>query len=522
MMTSQRTLPFLLASFSVLLLSSAAQADTPTLLWTFQGGENIVCLEPISDIDGDGLPDIVFESYDAGCTLPDHLFCIRGASAGTGEAIWGAWPPGGVSNGGGWGDNCLRVSPDITGDGIEDVLLGTAWGGRSAYVLDGTNGDNIWWIFDTYSESPPAPPTSGWVYAIDDVPDFTGDGVPEVTFCAGSYNYSVYMADGASGSIVWSYQYTAPFAEVRCVGDVDGDGFADVCAGVSDQNYRLLCLSGPGLSGNPVFHWSLPYTGTIWTLIPCPSVDADALPEVVAGCWDGIVRCHDGATGAMHWTSDDFGYIVQRIDLVGDVNGNGHPDIIVGLWDNRVVMLEGLTGATLWTQWAGTLNGGDCWAVDGTDDLNADGVPDVDTVRGTPDLNGNGTPDFVAGTQMLTSGAGGIVYAFDGPGSAAIEDAVADAVPGLHCWPNPIRSGTDDLVFRAAPRDAGQVRVELIGAEGRIVRELCARSQTAARETSGTWDARDAGGNPIAPGVYWLRATLDGESFASERLVVVR
>ena len=75
----------------------------------------------------DGGPDIVFESYDAGAPHTDHLICIRGASSGAGEVIWGTRPEGGVSSGGGYGDNCMRIAPDITGDGVQDVLLGTAW-----------------------------------------------------------------------------------------------------------------------------------------------------------------------------------------------------------------------------------------------------------------------------------------------------------------------------------------------------------------------------------------------------------
>lgn len=539
---------------AALLLGTCALAEDPVLLWIAQGGENICSMEAIQDVDGDGGPDIVFESYDAGSTLPDHLFCIRGASAGTGEVIWGAWPPGGVSNGGGWGENCLRIAPDITGDGVQDVLLGTAWGGRSAYVLDGTNGDNIWWTYDTYTDSPPSPPTSGWVYSIDDVPDLTGDGVPEVTFCAGSFNYGVYMVNGATGGVIWFYQHTGPFMEVRCVGDVNGDGHADVAAGSGDQYYVLKCFSGPGTGGfPPEVLWTLNYPGTIWSLIPVPTIDADALPEIVVACWDGRVRCHDGANGAAHWTSENFGVVIQRVVLVGDVNGNGVGDIIAGMWDNRVAMLEGSSGATIWTQLTGTLNGGDCWAVDGAGDMTGDGIPEVivgsfDTrvylmngadgailwsyptgnrlysVRGVPDLNGNGTPDFVAGTQMQ-SGVGGKVYAFDGPaGGAAVDEADASPLDGalLSLWPSPLRAGAETLSWSAAPGNAGALRLDLVGGDGRIARTLWMQSQDGHGAVRGAWDGRDAQGHSLPAGVYWLRALLDGRPLASERIVMLR
>ena len=140
--------------------SGPAPAEVAELLWSAAGVENILAMGAIEDVDGDGGPDVVFESYDAGAPAIDHVLCIRGASAGVGEVIWGARPLGGPSNSGGYGDNCLRIAPDITGDGHADVLLATAWGSRSAFVLDGTSGDTFW-SFDTYSDNPPVPAESG-------------------------------------------------------------------------------------------------------------------------------------------------------------------------------------------------------------------------------------------------------------------------------------------------------------------------------------------------------------------------
>ena len=47
-------------------------------------------------------------------------------------------------------------------------------------LLLGQSGATFW-KFDTYSQSPPTPPNSGWIYAMDSLgSDLTGDGVPEV------------------------------------------------------------------------------------------------------------------------------------------------------------------------------------------------------------------------------------------------------------------------------------------------------------------------------------------------------
>lgn len=537
-----------LAVLALTFLAPLAGAESPELIWRAAGIENVVCLEAIEDIDGDGGPDIVFESYDAGAPQTDHLICIRGASSGLGEVLWGTRPPGGPSSSGGYGDNCLRIAPDITGDGVQDVLLGTAWGGRSAYVLDGTEGDNIWWHFDTYYNSPPYPPESGWVYAIDALADFTGDGVPEVAFGCGGYNHSTYMMDGATGSVLWRHYTGAPFYDVRAIGDVNGDGADDLVATTGDSYPYLYCYSGPGQGGNPQILWSLAYPNTVMSLVPVASINADAIPDLVTACWDGHVRCHDGATGGELWMSPYLAVVVQRVALVGDVNGDEIDDLIAGLWTNKVSLVSGADGTVIWDQYVGGLNGGDTWAVDGVADTNFDGIPEVAvgsfdtkvylmdgvdgaiiwdyttgnrlyTVRGVPDLNGNGIPDVVAGTQKLSS-SGGWVYALEGqPPSANIEvGPIASGDARLRVHPNLLTLHGDHVAWSLTAPAEGTLHVRIFGPDGRLVRSLMQTRVAAGQAVHGTWQPS---GDQVSTGIFLLRAELDAVMLGGEKLVVV-
>jgi hypothetical protein len=88
-----------------------------------------------------------------------------------------------------------------------------------------------------------------------------------------------------------------------------------------------------------------------------------------------------------------------------------------------------------------------------------------------------------------------------GVGVSTVSDARRDAVV-----PNPFR--TDAAVsFRL--HHPGPVRVDVIDARGRLVRNLVAREFGAGPSTV-VWDGRDEGGNGVAPGSYYVRLTAAG------------
>src|SRR5690606_36246826 len=233
-------------------------------------------------IDGDGGPDVIFESFDAGAPAQDNLYAIRGASSGTGEVLWSARPLGGPSNSGGYGDACLRMGPDLGGDGFPDVMIGMAWGNRSAFSLDGRTGETQW-KFDTYVDSPPVPPVSGWVYAMASLEqDIDGDGIPELVFGVGSDNDGVYCVSGADGSVLWRYEAADAVFDVMSIEDLDGDGIRDVIAGVGDLGQQVVALSGDGgPGGSSGFVIWLRDTGSVMALARLPDLNGDGFPEVV-------------------------------------------------------------------------------------------------------------------------------------------------------------------------------------------------------------------------------------------------
>jgi len=530
-----------------LALAAAAAAQPPTLLWSFQGNGGIECITSVPDIDGDGGPDVVFEGYGNGPSGVNHVFAIRGRSAGTGQVLWSARPIGGASSGGGEGDNCLRLGPDLNADGFPDLLLATAWGGRTAYSLSGRTGSTLW-SFDTYVRTPPAPPESGWVYAMDNLgTDVTGDGVPEIVFCCGSFNDYCYCVDGSNGALVWAYDGQDAFLDVRSSQDINNDGIRDVVACLGDDAVpeQVVALSG----ANGARLWSCPIGNALWNLTFIDDITGDGIREIVPSTWRTTLYCINGANGAVPWSVATPAQ--QRVAALDDVNGDGVKDVAVGFNTTSACrVFSGLDGAMLWNQTTSDWT----WAVDRIADCTDDGVNDVVvgdfdgkvylldgvtgsvvwnwtnptgdkimTIRGVADLSGNGAPDVVAGTQLLLSTpTGGDVYALEGrEGSTAVPDP-AGSIPDVtlaQAFPNPFR---DRTTLRLVTERSGHLEVLLCGPDGRVVRLLASRFAEAGEPLALSWDGRADGGAELPAGVYFVRATLEGTDLAHRRVVLVR
>jgi outer membrane protein assembly factor BamB len=406
------------------------------LIWWYQGIENVVCVSKFVDVDGDAQPDVLMESYDSGAPVADHFFCIKGNSPGYGTVLWSCRPVGGASSGGGYGDQCVSYIEDINGDGHMDALLGTAWGGRTAYAINGMTGATIW-SYDTYAHLP-----SGWIYSICPITDLTGDGTDDVLFCAGSDADAAYCVNGTNGNLIWKFQADDAVMSICQIEDMNNDGYADAVIAGGDNEHRLICLSGHS-TGTPGIIWQFTSTAGFWDVSVIQDVNGDGYDDVVAGGYSSYtVYCRNGRTGAHIWSYYvGSGEVVMRVEPIADIDDDGIQDVLVASWKNAIICLSGVDGSLICSYTVGTTNGGDVWTVDPIDDVNGDGYPEalggsfdyyvycVDvkacsllwkyytgnrlyTVRGLPDVNGDNVPDALAGTQMLTTG--GKAYCISG------------------------------------------------------------------------------------------------------------
>jgi len=430
----------------------------PNRLFYMTSYDHARCVRSIADVNGDGRDEVVAGIDES---QADNIFCLDGASSGVATVVWSQHPISGVSNGSPYWETITPIS-DPDGNGYQNILVGTVWGGRSAHNLDGLNGD-ILWTYDTYTT-----PQSGWVYSLAELNDITGDGVSEAVFGAGSFYDRVTMLDGASSgaaTVIWSYYAGDAVYTVRNIGDVNGDGDDDVLAAVGEDIDRLVCLDGG--TTNPSGHvlWTYSPGVSVYAAGVLPDITGDGIDEALAVLWTmggSAVRCVDGATGAFIWASTQVNDYGVMVDVLDDVTGDGHDEVIVGSWENAVIVLNGLTGAQVWKTTVGTLNGGDVWFVHSIDDLNADGFQDVvagsfdtyayamDGTDGTVlwsyptgnrvysiypvgDLNGDFTPEVAIGNQNPSNGSQllEVVHVLDASDVPAAPDFTLAVDPGL-------------------------------------------------------------------------------------------
>lgn len=458
--------------------------STGVLLFDFVGADNAECVRGIPDVNGDGRGDILVGIGESG---QDNLFCLDGASSGSASVLWSLQTTDGASGGYVNGDQSIVPISDTESSGTPNALLGTAWGGRTAYDFDTLAGGEIV-KFDTYVAG-----VSGWVYSLCQISDVTSDGVPEMAFGVGSDNNSVYLIDGASpgpqGTVLWRYAAGDAVYSVRNIGDVNADGTDDVLAAVGDDIDRIVCLEGDATAPGGNVLWSYTPGVTVYACGVLEDVTNDGVDEALAVLWTtagNAIRCLDGTDGSIVWTSTmvmDFGMQASQIE---DVTGDGQADVVVSSWDNAAIVIDGADGSLVWRTGVGTLNGGYVWTSRAIDDISGDGVQDViagsfdyhvyaldgitgvilwsfDTgnrvfsVDAVPDLNQDGRPDVVAGTQDTNSLT--VVYVLEGDGGL-LSDSFCDATDGslASC---PCAAGAPDSGCDIA-QGTGGVRLDVV------------------------------------------------------------
>jgi hypothetical protein len=264
--------------------------------------------------------------------------------------------------------------------------------------------------------------------------------------------------------------------EVANVGDVNGDGFADLAVGASSANRVVLYLGGPaGPSPTPSARIAGPAGAVNFghAIASAGDVDGDGYADFVVGApstdraTGRVFVYHGGPSGSdvaavrvlesPEGVGAEFG---NRVGAAGDLNADGYADVAVGApnaqpFGGRAHVYLGSASGLSPTPVASLAADGGAFglAIDGASDVNGDGYADL--VVGAPYAGGD-----VGRAHLYLGGAAGVgatpaavLAAPDGAGSYfAASIAAAGDVD---------RDGYSDILVGAAGSAGGVGRAYL-------------------------------------------------------------
>ena len=323
----------------------------------------------------------------------------------------------------------LDLRGDLDGNGFSDLAVGAhnADPGRSGKGYVYSLGHS--WLPKLVLDKVGVTPTGTGV-RVCFVGDLDGDGRSELATLSSDWSMvAVFRADGTHlFDIQRDYHFETP-TSLAAVGDVNGDGVADIALGSSfkDTTHFLNgCVTVHSGAGGALLYWIQGQNhneAPAWIAAGVGDLNGDGYADFAAGSLTAnAVRIWSGKDGALLTTipgdanGELFGYAVAG---VGDIDGDGVPDIGIGApaatrrapQGGLVRVYSGRTFAAIAEKTGNTTNeglgssigflGGD-WDGDGLDDY----------VAGSP-RNDDGA-GFESGSLFVFNIYGHVLHRFDG------------------------------------------------------------------------------------------------------------
>jgi len=327
----------------------------------------------LGDVDGDGVADFV-TSAPTRKIGGDDAGKVYVYSTRSKKLLWSVDGHPGDQLGSG-----LESARDVDGDGVQDVIA-SAPNHDKAFVYSGKDGHTLLTLSgesagDTFGNH------------VSSVGDIDGDGRADVIVGAPGNNAK---GKGAGSAYVYSGKDGHLLLALR--GEREGDGFGSAVSGYSDPKNHFIVVGAPGAGAHK--------TGRVYVYT--------SLSEKPKFIFDSDE------------TGRQLGYMF--VSVLGDVDGDGVPDVFASDWNNdsagpaagRVYVYSGKTGKRIHV-----LSG----------DSAGEGFGTTESIAG--DVDGDGAADLIVGSWQYSADAisGGKARLYSGKTGKLLR-AYTSRVPG--------------------------------------------------------------------------------------------
>lgn len=449
--------------------NSSVTADT---LWKFNGypGSNFASvvteegMQTIPDVDGDGIWDVII-----GTNGQDNVYCLSGR---TGAIIW-TYP------GNNEGEiNGLRADKDYNSDGRIDVLIsatGTGEGnGRHAVIcVNGLNGQELFNV----------PQTSQFTR---DVVSTESGGAIGTHSNGGPYNLIGFTNTGVSA---WSYPVTGAVYNLREIPDINNDGFKDV-VGIYGFSGSIFAVTGD--AGAQIWTNGLGNSNE-GNIVMLDDADQDGFPDLAFS--GPQVGCRvNSKTGAIIWNTPFSSSYIRGVANIGDVTGDSLDDVAFSTQDPaKLFICDGEDGEVLFDYTFGTISNR------------------ADRVFSVKSIDDNDSREIIVGSRNGT-----LVFFSGGPDGTVGIQTISNVIPEKFTleqnYPNPFNPST--IIKFGLPFN-GLVKLKVYDILGREVANLVNTDMLA-----GTYEYT-FDGSALSSGVYFYSLEA-GDFKETKRMLLIK